>query len=114
MRFLNSSRLRAIKSFFLFVALYFALGINAQSSLIDSEHSVFGSYFSIFLSQGHSRENLFAEFEEGEGEILYFEPVYIANLVSLILRVSKISIFEFLFYSYTIQNHLLNLPPPIS
>ncbi len=114
MRFLNSSRLRGINFFLFFAILYFVFSINSQTHSLYSKPFLQEIEFSITILNDSNKEFFLAEFEEGEGEFFYYETVYLANLGFLAASVSKFSTFEFIFHIYTIQDHLLNLPPPIS
>ncbi len=114
MLFLNSSRLRAINFFLFFAVFYFVFSINNQTHPLYSKISFQEVEFSITILNDSNKEFFLAEFEEGEGEFFYYETVYLASLVSLAAPVSKFSTSEFIFHIYTIQDHLLNLPPPIS
>ncbi len=114
MQFLDSLRLRAIKCFFFFIAFYFAIGINPSIHCLNSKIAIFEGEYSILSTIDSNGESLLAEIEEGEEDVFYNDIASLAYFIYLPFQISNFYPIVFLFRSFRIQAHLLNLPPPIS
>lgn len=111
MHLLNTMRLRVINSFALFTAIFIFWGIdsfllfNPDFYFVDSEYSV--------LSATKSNiDYILAEIEEWEEDAIFSFSEIIRFSLFLNLKIINLIPIAFVIFSFLIQAHLLNLPPP--
>jgi hypothetical protein len=104
-------RLRVINSLTLFTAIFIFWGIdsflfyNSDLHFIDSEYSV--------LSASKSNvDYIFAEIEEWEEDAIFSFSEIIRFSLFVNLKIINLIPISFVIFSFLIQAHLLNLPPP--
>ena len=110
----NLLRLRAIKCFLFSIAFYFAIGINSPDFISNSKTSIFNKEYWTSSSLHSNAEGLLAEMEEGEEDFFYSNTISFAFNICFQSHIFHFYPIAFLFKSFRIQAHLLNIPPPIA
>lgn len=109
----NLLRLRAIKCFLFSIAFYFAIGINSPDFISNSKTYIFNKEYWTSSSLHSNAEGLLAEMEEGEEDFFYSNTISFAFIIYFQSHISNFYPIAFLFKTFQIQAHLLNIPPPI-
>lgn len=113
MFFLNTSWLKTIKSIIFFGLLYFAFGVEPEFYSSNKKSTFTGSIFYSSVANYYSFAIFCEELEEADNELTYFQKLGILYYINRQTEFTVKEYADFIFFKSLIQNHLLNLPPPI-
>jgi len=111
--FFSTLWLHTVKSIIFFGLLYFVFEVDSKTCLSRTKSLFVDTVISSSVLSSLSADIFFEEFEEPDNEFLYFHKLgYICFTGrSTDFKIHRHS--DFIFSNSLIQNHLLNLPPPI-
>lgn len=102
------------KSILLFALIYLAVGADCETYFLNKQSAQFKQGISNPIShQVENSQAFFEETEEVDNEVLYFQKSDFVFFQSRHTNLEAIIQKEFIVCKSLIQNHLLNLPPPI-
>lgn len=102
------------KSILLFALIYLAVGVDCETYFLSKQSALVKQGISSPVShQVESTQTFFEETEEADNEVLYFQKSNFIFFQSSYANLEVLTYTDFICFKSLIQNHLLNLPPPI-
>lgn len=102
------------KSILLFALIYLVVGVDCETYFLSKQSALVKQGISSPVShQVESTQTFFEETEEADNEVLYFQKSNFIFFQSSYANLEVLTYTDFICFKSLIQNHLLNLPPPI-